>query len=106
MDERLIAAIAVLPAAIIVGVFGVQMRAGRWLSRLNGIDLAKVRDRDGLGQFVGTLLLALAVVLVLMAAAIAVLPEDQMAIVITICVAANIGIALRLAVGVRSFQRG
>lgn len=105
MDERTVAALAVLPAAIFIGVLGVQMRAGRWLHLLNGIDLAKVRDRDGLSQFAGTLLLVLALVLMLLGAALAVLPEAQMPVAIGICVAANIGIALRLAFGVRGFQR-
>lgn len=105
MDERLVAALALVPGAIIVGVLGVQMRAGRWLNLINGIDWSKVRDREGLGEFVGTLMLALAATLALMAAALAVVPEAPLPVAIGVCVAANLGIALRLAIGVRGFQR-
>ena len=105
MDERIVAALALVPGAIIVGLLGVQMRAGRWLNLINGIDLGKVRDREGLGQFAGTLMLALAAVLVLMAAALAVLPTTVLDIAMAVCTAAIVGIALRLAIGVRGFQR-
>ena len=106
MEERLVAALAMVPGAIIVGLLGVQMRAGRWLNLINGIDLGKVRDREGLGQFAGTLMLAVAAVLVVMAGALAALPEAQLEVVMAVCTAAIVGISLRLAVGVRGFQRG
>jgi hypothetical protein len=106
MDEHLVAALAMVPGAIIVGLLGVQMRAGRWLNLINGIDLGKVRDREGLGQFAGTLMMAVAAVIAGMAAAMAVLPEAHLEVAVAIGTAAIIGIALRLAIGVRGFQRG
>lgn len=105
MDERSIAAAALALAATVPTVIGAQMRAGRWLEVIQGIDLAKVRDRDQLGQFAGLMLMILAAVLLLMASALAMLPESELQPVLAVGATAIFALTLRLAFGVRPFQR-
>lgn len=53
MESRTAAAIILLAVSLIVAILGYRIDARRQISLIAGLDVAQVRDRDGLAQWVG-----------------------------------------------------
>ena len=103
--ERVIAATALALSTIPTIVLGLSFRAGRGLHLISGVDLGKVRDRQGLGELIGISLLMIAGLLFALAGAVLLLPDDLLAIACVIAVGGSIVISVRLLFALQRFRR-
>jgi hypothetical protein len=104
VGEHILVAIILVAASLVVLMMGYLIGSLRELSLIAGLDVSRVRDRDGLARWVGRGLLGIGVLGLLAGLAVFVTP-DLAALMVIAYVAVNLAGAAVLLVGMRRYLR-
>src|SRR5262245_3176265 len=99
---NVVAAVILLEASLIVLMLGYLIRAHKQLSLIAGLDVSKVRERDGLARWIGTGLLVIGM-LDLLISLVVIIASAGTALLIIAYVAVNLVGAVTLLTRVRRY---
>jgi hypothetical protein len=104
MGEHILVAIILVAASLVVLMMGYLIGSLKQLSLIAGLDVSRVRDRDGLARWVGRGLLGIGVLDLLAGLAVFVTP-DLAALLVIAYVAVSLAGAAVLLLGMRRYLR-
>jgi hypothetical protein len=104
MGEHILVAIILVAASLVVLLMGYLIGSLKELSLIAGLDVSRVRDRDGLARWIGRGLLGIGVLDLLVGLAVFVTP-DLGALLVIAYVAVSLAGAAVLLVGMRRYVR-